>query len=177
MTNHAGSTAKISRRSFLSSLIGVMGGAMGLLVGVPVIGSLISPALKKAEESSWVNLGPVASFPPNKPRLVPITLIRKDGWVTEPVLKSVWVVTREDGGTTVFNPRCTHLGCAVDWREGSDGEAFYSPCHGGIFSIEGALLKGPPPRSLDTLEYEVRDGDLYCRYQDFRVGIPEKVPA
>src|SRR6266540_1445115 len=45
-----------------------------------------------------------------------------------------------------------------------------------LFDVKtGAVLAGPPPRPLDTLEWKVEDGMLYCAYQDFRVGIAQKV--
>jgi Rieske Fe-S protein len=39
------------------------------------------------------------------------------------------------------------------------------------------VLGGPPPRPLDTLPVKVEDGVLYAEYQDFRLGVPDKVMA
>jgi len=53
---------------------------------------------------------------------------------------------------------------------------FHCPCHHAIYQVTGEVIRGPAPRPLDTLETKVKDGILYVAYQDFRVGIPEKVP-
>jgi Rieske Fe-S protein len=39
------------------------------------------------------------------------------------------------------------------------------------------VLAGPPPRGLDEMPLEVRDGAVYVQYKDFRLGIPEKMEA
>jgi len=43
-----------------------------------------------------------------------------------------------------------------------------------MFSAEGKLLGGPPPRSLDQLETKVEDGTLKTQYQFFRPLIHTK---
>ena len=56
-----------------------------------------------------------------------------------------------------------------------DKNVFACPCHTGFFDIKtGAVLGGPPPRQLDRLDVRVEDGALFARYQDFRLGVPEK---
>jgi Rieske Fe-S protein len=45
-----------------------------------------------------------------------------------------------------------------------------------VFDVKtGAVLAGPPPRPLDTLEWRIEAGYLYCAYRDFRVGVEQKV--
>jgi menaquinol-cytochrome c reductase iron-sulfur subunit len=79
---------------------------------------------------------------------------------------------------TVFNGRCTHLGCAYNWRtEGRNTGQFLCPCHDGVFSLDGTVQDGPPPRPLDTLAVQVEDGVLMVTYQDFRLGVPDKAPV
>jgi hypothetical protein len=39
------------------------------------------------------------------------------------------------------------------------------------------VLGGPPPRPLDELETEVRDGSVFVKYRDFRLGVAERVPV
>jgi len=83
-----------------------------------------------------------------------------------------------DQAVTVFNGRCTHLGCAYSWRTaGSQGEQFVCPCHDGVFALDGTVAGGPPPRPLDTLPVQVDDGTVVITYQDFHLGIPEKTPV
>jgi Rieske Fe-S protein len=66
----------------------------------------------------------------------------------------------------VLSSSCAHLGCPVRWlvREG-EGE-FLCPCHGGIYNINGEYVAGPPPRGMDSYDFEVReDGTIYVRHQ------------
>jgi menaquinol-cytochrome c reductase iron-sulfur subunit len=62
----------------------------------------------------------------------------------------------------VFNPRCTHLGCAYRWD--ARREQFACPCHGGTFAISGEVTGGPPPRALTKLSSKIEDGTLRVRF-------------
>lgn len=168
--------SQINRRRFLQYAIGAVGAFMTLAAGIPVIGSFVSPALRgRSKKGNWTNLGSVEAFTPGEPRLIQFSLSQQDGWVASRFPKAVWVVREEDKESFVcYNSRCTHLGCAVDWKEGHKGEAFYSPCHGGVFTIEGEVIAGPPPRPLDRLDYKIEDGKLLVNYLDFQLGVPEK---
>jgi Rieske Fe-S protein len=72
----------------------------------------------------------------------------------------VYVINHGGERFTVFDIRCTHLGCPVSWDDKT--EKFYSPCHGGMFDIEGNVLAGPPPRPLDRYTSRVQDGVLWA---------------
>ena len=43
---------------------------------------------------------------------------------------------------------CTHLGCNVEWTEGSPQAAFSCPCHGSKFALDGKALNGPAKAPL-----------------------------
>jgi len=161
----------VSRRRFLTSAIGAILAFIGTALGIPIAGFVASPALTKKRAES-VQLGPPEDFKVNQPRMVEFSLFRKDGWIEKPEKKSVWVVRKSDSAFVVYNARCTHLGCLVNWKSGEKGEGFYSPCHGGVFTINGDVVAGPPPRPLDQLVAKVENGKLVCEYKDFRLGVP-----
>lgn len=164
----------VSRRSFLAYAASAIVAFIAAVLGLLGLGTVFSPALKGKTEGVWVKLEPVSRFIPGQPAKVDFTLVVKDGWMQTTSAKSVWVVARAQDDFSVFNSRCTHLGCIVDWKEGARGLAFYSPCHAGVFDIDGKVLGGPPPRDLDTLQWKTEEGSLWCRYLDFVVGVPEK---
>lgn len=162
----------ITRRKFLDYIVKASGAFVATVVAIPVIGYIISPAFTK-KEAAWIQVGTTSDFPVGQPKLVQFTAFKKDGWFEETVKRSVWVINKGEGQLTIFNPRCTHLGCAVNWE--ANEKRFRSPCHNGIFDIGGRVLSGPPPRSLDTLPVRIEGPIVSTIYKDFRLGVPEKV--
>ncbi|MEE1755825.1 Rieske (2Fe-2S) protein [Streptomyces sp. SP18CS02] len=76
------------------------------------------------------------------------------------------VAARLGDGTLVgYSAVCTHLACAVLWRNdrGSEGE-LYCPCHEGVFDARtGEVTAGPPPRPLPkVLLVEQGDGSVWA---------------
>lgn len=166
----------ISRRSFLGYITGAVVTLIGAVVAVPVIGGFISPALKKTAGGTWEKLGPLGKFAVDEPKIAGIALVKKDGWVETRTPRLVWVIRTGERSFKVYNAQCTHLGCIVDYIP--ENKTFNSPCHGGVFAAEdGRVLEGPPPRPLDTLDYKIEVGEIWVKYQDFRMGIPEKISA
>ncbi len=170
-----GQDRRIGRRSFLGYLIAGTGGFVAAVMGVSGTIFAASPLLG-AKSESQVSLGSVDSFQVGVPKSVDFSVQQKDGWVVEnDSRKSVWVVRKSQSTFDVFVAHCTHLGCAYNWA--SDAQQFQCPCHGGRYSIDGQVLGGPPPRNLDTLQYSVQGGNLLVNYEEFRLGIPQKVEA
>ena len=165
----------VNRRTFLGYAAGGIAAFMAAAIGFISFGGVLSPAIRAKRSAQWVKLGRTDDFQPDRPRKVDMEIKLKDGWVEGTQAKSVWVVKRQSGEFAVFNSRCTHLGCIVSWKEGD--RRFFSPCHAGVFNIEGLVTGGPPPRALDTLEHRIDKGELWCNYEDFILGVPEKNPV
>jgi menaquinol-cytochrome c reductase iron-sulfur subunit len=167
-------TGVTSRRTFLAQVIGACAAFMAAVLGIPAVGAIVGPALQR-EDPTWYPLGPTSRFPEGTPTSVEITVPHTDGWIQTTDIKTVWVVSEPVDQFTVFNGRCTHLGCAYGWQLNEN--QFTCPCHAGVYAIDGQVLAGPPPRSLDTLPVRVENGQLQTQYQDYRLGTPDKTPA
>jgi menaquinol-cytochrome c reductase iron-sulfur subunit len=154
--------AAISRRSLLSWAIAGLGMFSAALVGVPVFTALFAPAAQPRGRESWTDFGSVEEIPVGTPQLLTAVSQERDGWDKRSVRRAVWVVRSSTGSLTVFNPRCTHLGCAYRWD--ARREQFACPCHGGTFAISGEVTGGPPPRALTKLSSKIEDGTLRVRF-------------
>jgi Rieske Fe-S protein len=63
------------------------------------------------------------------------------------------LVMRTPESLRAFSLTCTHLGCTVEWQQGS--KEFYCPCHDGRFDEFGEVLAGPPPIPLEQIAVRV----------------------
>jgi nitrite reductase/ring-hydroxylating ferredoxin subunit len=67
------------------------------------------------------------------------------------------LIRAADGQYFAYGQKCTHLSCPV-YFEREHGR-LECPCHEGGFDMRtGNVLYGPPPRPLDSIELEVREG-------------------
>ena len=151
----AGHEHGISRRSFVTGVVGVLGGVIAAIVGLPAIGYLISPALKKESSDEWVPLGLVDDLPEGEPKLFSFTRTKQVGWERTANSYGVYVVRKANGKLDVFSNVCTHLSCRVSWDDTVD--EYVCPCHDGHFAKDGAIISGPQPRPLDRFEHRVED--------------------
>jgi menaquinol-cytochrome c reductase iron-sulfur subunit len=151
-----------SRRNFLTWIIGGLGTLSAAMVGVPILGTLLAPAVQPRRDESWIDFGPIKSIPVGAPRLLTAETQERDGWYERSVRRAVWVVRSGEGSLTVFSPRCTHLGCAYRWDPQKN--QFACPCHGGTYAITGQVTGGPPPRALTELSSRIEDGTLRVRF-------------
>jgi nucleotide-binding universal stress UspA family protein/nitrite reductase/ring-hydroxylating ferredoxin subunit len=66
--------------------------------------------------------------------------------------KSLAVYKDEDGHLHALSPRCTHMGCTVDWNDAE--RTWDCPCHGSRYDVEGQVLDGPAPKPLPKADVE-----------------------
>jgi Rieske Fe-S protein len=157
-------TYLLNRRDFVKIVATFLGSIMGIVIGLPGIIYLISPALGDNKLEDVAALGPLENYPIGIPTKFNFTRTRINGW--EKTVKSygVYVYRRNETQLIVFSDICTHLACIVKWHP--DIQEYVSPCHDGHFSIEGNVTKGPPPRPLDQYEYEIVEGNLFINLSE-----------
>ena len=156
-----------SRRRFFNWVTTGIAGLIGMGLAVPLLGYLISPALKRRERS-WVDVSAVGDVPVGEPKQLDYMMAVQDGYLATRSQKAVWAVKQPDGQVTVFAPKCTHLGCGYRWA--GDEKQFKCPCHGSVFDINGQVLGGPAPRPLDRLPAKIENGRLLVVFEEFKSG-------
>lgn len=146
----------LSRRDFIRVTTGIVGGLIAAAVGVPAIAYLLDPAFQAGAKEGWVPIGNVADMQVGKPYPFSFTRVQVNGWERTSTSRGGFAIRRSDdpNDLLILNSRCTHLACTVNWHE--ETQSFLCPCHDAQFSMEGAVLGGPPPRPLD-------------RYNEFRL--------
>jgi menaquinol-cytochrome c reductase iron-sulfur subunit len=166
-------SAHITRRSFFASLLGGCAGLIATIIGTPMLRYVLYPVQASSRTEKWTEIGDVTEFHNlDKPVTKTISLVQRDGWREVVSNQSVFVSRTGNGTLQVLSPICPHLGCSVAWHENQD--KFICPCHGGQFAADGKRLSGPPPRGLDTLDVQIKDGKLQVQFQYFRSNVPDR---
>ncbi len=157
---HANPETGLSRRGFVAGVVGILGGVIAAIVGLPAIGYLLSPGLKGVGSSKeeWVPLGLVEDLVIGEPRLFSFTRTSQVGWERTAKSYGVYVLHNSDDSYAVFSNVCTHLSCRVSYKQ--DLGEYVCPCHDGRFGKDGSIISGPQPRPLDSFDYKVEDGTL-----------------
>ena len=172
------------RRGFLTHMFAA---GIGLLVGtVPALAGLaffLDPIVRKKKGVSGDGFlkMPVAlqALEINgEPQLVKIIMDKVDAWNTylnQPV-GSVYLRRTDKDKVIAFNSRCPHLGCSVDYK--SADKIYFCPCHTSTFGMDGRKQNEIPPRGLDALEVQIRNGtEVWLKFQNFRATTPDKIPV
>ena len=160
------SSHHISRRDFIKTMIFAIGGTIGTIIGLPAIGFMISPALRKLEVEEWIPLGELEKIPIGIPTFFSFNRKQVNGWENTTISYGVFAVRKDETNIIVLSNICTHLGCHVRWHP--DIEHYVSPCHDGHFDILGKNISGPPPRPLDEFKTRIEEGVLSVLFPPFR---------
>lgn len=172
-----------SRRGFLARLVALGLGAVAYVT--PLVAGLVAflnPLRRKGQAGHFVRLALLETLD-STPRKVAVIMDRTDAWNRYPQqpVGAVWLRKVGPKQVQALHVKCPHAGCFVEY-DAAAGQ-FVCPCHLAHFDLEGKRLEAnsQSPRDLDTLEvdYETQDGVTYVRvkFQNFRIGTPEKIEA
>jgi Rieske Fe-S protein len=151
---------QLGRRNFMKAAIAGIGGIIGTALGLPAIPYIMGPALQK-DSDAWIQLGAVGKVELNVPTLFKKSIATQTGWINTDEEVSVYVLTSNGQDFVVMSNVCTHLSCRVRWIP--DKDSFFCPCHNGVFSKNGDVVDGPPPRPLDRYENKVENGVIFIK--------------
>jgi menaquinol-cytochrome c reductase iron-sulfur subunit len=163
----------LSRRNFVVRVLGLIGGAIAAVLGIPVVGFASAPGwqakapvrllstsiVPTLRSSALTSVGRLADFEVGVPQYIKVDRPVVDGWVAENAPVGVHVVRTSEADVAVFDPHCTHLGCPLAWSTGS--RSFVCPCHGGSFNSDGDVIAGPPPGPMLRYETRIQDGEVF----------------
>ena len=148
-----------TRRAFLFKISLLANGLVAAVLGLPILGYLLGPALKKkGADESWISLGPLNDFPEGETRLATFRNPTTTEWDGQTGDLPCWVRRIEGAKFQVFAINCAHLGCPVRWF--AESKLFLCPCHGGAYYEDGARASGPPERGLFEYQHKIEGGKL-----------------
>jgi menaquinol-cytochrome c reductase iron-sulfur subunit len=122
------------RRRFLTRLSLALSGAVGALLGLPVLGFLLAP-LTRREPRVWRAVGRVDDF----------------------AIGETVNVRFEDASALPWSGVTARTAA---WLRREDETRFICPCHGGVYYADGTVSAGPPPKRLPTYPVRVRAGQV-----------------
>ena len=168
------------RRTLLKVLSGVVGTSMVGAVAGPALRAALAPVTLRTVTGvgELVPVVPLAALPEDgTPVNVPVVVEAPlDAWTRHPPTTVGAVFLRRAGDEVrAWSSICPHLGCGIDYDAGAG--KFACPCHESWFDTEGNVASGPAPRGMDRLETLVVDGVVQVKFEKFKIGSSDKVPA
>ena len=147
----------LARRRFLSRVSFALSTLAAAVVGVPVIGFLVSPLTRKPPRA-WRIVGAVDQFKVGDTVSVSFDDASPLPWSGVTARTAAWLRRDDESRFTAFSVNCTHLGCPVRWFKAP--KLFLCPCHGGVYNADGTVAAGPPPKPLGRYPVRVRSGQV-----------------
>jgi Rieske Fe-S protein len=153
---------EVSRRDFISVVVGATAAVITACIGIPAIAYLISPAFKVKAAEDWIAAGPLENYPVGVPTLFTFTRSTTNGWEKTVTSHGVYVLNQGNEQIQALSNMCTHLSCRVSWKD--DQSEYVCPCHDAHFDIAGNVVSGPPPKPMVPYETRVEEGTLFIHY-------------
>lgn len=141
--------SKDGRRHFLEVFLGT--GVVASLVAFlyPVLRYMLPPTVVELMANT-VLAAHVGDLKPNTGKIFPFG--------NQPAL----LILTADGKYHAMSAICTHLGCTVQYRP--DLHAVWCACHGGMYTVDGKNISGPPPRPLQEYEVMLKGNEIYVEW-------------
>jgi Rieske Fe-S protein len=153
--------ADATRGEFLSLTTVGLGAMIGGVIGVPATAYLLAPVTKEAtfEPAFLGSLDKFQSEQGFNPTAATYVEDSENAATSSGLAFVHYTGNKnpdwhaEDAMFVVFSNRCMHLGCPI----AATSLGFACPCHGGQYDRNGNRTAGPPIRSLDRFQWELRN--------------------
>jgi len=151
-------TGDCTRRQFFMHVSIALGSVAAVLVGIPIVGSILAPIIKKPKPE-WRAVGAVDGFKVGG-GYVKVDYVDASPlpWAGVTAQSAAWLRRESEDKFIAFSVNCAHLGCPVRWVAGA--KLFMCPCHGGVYYEDGSVAAGPPPRGLYQYPVRVVNGQV-----------------
>ena len=149
---------RLSRRQFGVLGTQVSGAVVAVLLGIPIVGFLLSPLFRR-QMYVWREVGDIAAVPDRQPTLFTVSF-PQNAWPVPEVMAAVYVV-KLNGTYKILSNVCSHMQCPVRWS--TTLQQFLCPCHGGLYDISGANVGGPPPKPLPEYVHRIDGTTLFVQ--------------
>ncbi len=157
MSEKTKTSEECSRRQFFTHISYTLGGLAALMVGIPIVGSILAPIVKKPKPI-WRAVGEVKSFTIGDTVIVSFVDASPLPWSGVTSESAAWLRRQGEEEFICFSVNCAHLGCPVRWVAGA--RLFMCPCHGGVYYEDGTVAAGPPPRGLYNYPVRINNGQV-----------------
>lgn len=137
----------VTRRGLLKYiLLGFSAAATAAGTLTPIVAYLWPPRRQGSEAGNRVAVASTADLPVGTGQVFSVN--------NQPV-----IVIHTEEGFTALSAVCTHLGCIVFWNE--QRNVIACPCHEAYFSLNGAVISGPPPEPLAAYRVQVEGEQIF----------------
>jgi nitrite reductase/ring-hydroxylating ferredoxin subunit len=166
------------RRGFLAKLLALGLGAVALAVPTAAaLAAFLNPWRQKGAQGTWVRAASLAALLEGKPERCPIIADRTDAWNSYPAeaIGAVFLCRGKNNEVLALQSICPHNGGGIGYDAAKN--CYACPVHGAKFDAQGRSLdvNSASPRDMDVLETEVRDGEVWVKFEKFQDGTPSKI--
>ena len=133
----------MNRRRFLRSLLVVLGSTVLVSFVYPLVRFLAPPGGQAQGKKVVIKRSEIPA-----------------GSAKDIIVNSIpaIVINTPDKGFIALSKVCTHLGCLVEYEKAK--KRLLCPCHAGVYTLEGAVVSGPPPKPLQKFPLKVEGEDI-----------------
>lgn len=153
--------SKFPREIFLTGIVLGFGGIASVVLGIPLVGYLLTPLIKP-EREVWRNVGSVDSFKVGETTLVKYRDPNGLSWAGSTTKAGAYLRRQSQSQFISFSMYCTHLGCPLHWMA-PPAELFLCPCHGSAFYANGEVAAGPAQKPMVHLPVRVHRGQVQIK--------------
>ncbi len=156
----AGAPTDLDRRGWFRAIVGIVVGGVSSVLAVVAGGAALAPSFATPKEN-WVPAGRLSDLEDGVPTPVTVRIARQDGYYEAVDQQVVYLIKSDAGDVHALSSTCTHLGCRTSYD--AEKKLIKCPCHGGVYTPDGRVVAGPPPRPLPSLAVRVDGAQVFVR--------------